>query len=641
MKNLFLIIIFALISNHLFSQNESVRLEAIEIQLNELADSSITDLNQILEFSVVNTSVQELLRGVAKNHHLNINIAPDINIRITNNFTNVSVKNLLIFLCKEYKLDLEIMHNIITIRNLAEKPKEVTKPKLSLINYNSGTNEIYIDSKGDTLSHLIRDIILITGKNLVLAPDVEDKKIYGLINNIKFKTAIEKLAFANNLLVSYNEEDDFYTIEKITIENKSDSKQRTSSSKSGNSSRRNLLEDETPENLLINLNPDSTLSIEAINAPVEAIINKSAKACGLNYIYLNPPSGTFTLLVNKISFDKLIELLLDQSTFAYTKSDGIYIFGEGKTEGFRESKVLRFNYRTIWDISKAIPNNLKADIEIIPFDELNAIILSGSSKKVKLLENFIRQLDQPIPNILIDVIVIDVQKTASIQTGISAFLSDSVISSGGQLFPGLDATVGSDAINLSLDMFSQFSTVNLGRVKSNFYLSLKALEQSGNIKINSTPKLATLNGHEATLTIGESEYYLEKTQNVTGGVNPIITTSPRYGKVDANLTIKIKPMVAGDNSVTLDIEAEFSDFVPPKVEDAPPGNSTRKFVSQIRVDNEEVILLGGLEESGKEQTGSGFPLLSRIPILKWIFSSVNKTNRDNKLLVLIKPQIDY
>jgi type IV pilus assembly protein PilQ len=136
-------------------------------------------------------------------------------------------------------------------------------------------------------------------------------------------------------------------------------------------------------------------------------------------------------------------------------------------------------------------------------------------------------------------------------------------------------------------------------------------------------------------------YYEERTQNVTGGVNPIITQTPRYSKVDANMTIKIRPMVSGDENITLNIEAEFSNFVEPKITNAPPGNATRKFLSQIRVLNEEMVLLGGLDEITKEESGSGFPILSRIPVLKWIFSSRKKASSDNKLIVLIKPQIVY
>jgi type IV pilus assembly protein PilQ len=100
-------------------------------------------------------------------------------------------------------------------------------------------------------------------------------------------------------------------------------------------------------------------------------------------------------------------------------------------------------------------------------------------------------------------------------------------------------------------------------------------------------------------------------------------------------------VVSGDDNITLDIEAEFSDFIPPEIEDAPPGNASRKFVSQIRILNRETILLGGMEEVSDEKLHSGVPILSRIPVLKWLFSSNTTSKTDSKLLVMIQPEIVY
>ena len=65
------------------------------------------------------------------------------------------------------------------------------------------------------------------------------------------------------------------------------------------------------------------------------------------------------------------------------------------------------------------------------------------------------------------------------------------------------------------------------------------------------------------------------------------------------------------------------------------------FESLIRVKDQEMILLGGLEEKNVRDTRSGLPLLSRIPLLRWIFSSRQKTNSNSKLNIFIKPTIIY
>ena len=86
---------------------------------------------------------------------------------------------------------------------------------------------------------------------------------------------------------------------------------------------------------------------------------------------------------------------------------------------------------------------------------------------------------------------------------------------------------------------------------------------------------------------------------------------------------------------------EQSDFTARISPQAPPGSVSRKFTSMIRVGNEEMVLLGGLEEKGVNDSGSGVPLLSRIPVLKWLFSSRTRSYNKTKLNIFIKPTILY
>ena len=206
----------------------------------------------------------------------------------------------------------------------------------------------------------------------------------------------------------------------------------------------------------------------------------------------------------------------------------------------------------------------------------------------------------------------------------------------GSFLPGIDVTVGTDLLT---DIFDKANIVNLGSVTPHFYLNLKALENNNNINIRSTPKLATLNGHEAVLNIGQRVFYAQTTQVVTPGVNPITTVTERFDDLEANLTIKIHPVVSGNEHVTLNINAEFSSFIPPEVTGAPPGTATRQFNSMIRVKNGEMIILGGLEEVSRTANSTGVPFLSRIPILKWLFSSRQKGKDENQLVVFLKPVV--
>jgi type IV pilus assembly protein PilQ len=264
------------------------------------------------------------------------------------------------------------------------------------------------------------------------------------------------------------------------------------------------------------------------------------------------------------------------------------------------------------------------------------LFLTGPSYQIDEFELFVKEIDKVVPVVLIEVIIMYVNKSISVSTGIQAGLGDAPVQTSGQVFPAVDVTIGADKIN---QIINGSGWVNLGNVDPNFYLILQAMEAQGFVELNSTPKLSTLNGHEASLSIGNTEYYLEERTQLYGTQNPQQTTSQEYKPVNAELAIKIKPFVSGDEQITLEVEVKQSDFTERISKTAPPGSVNRDFISQIRVKNKEMILLGGLMDREKRESGTGTPFLSRIPVIKWFFSSRTKESSDEKLSVLIRPTI--
>jgi type IV pilus assembly protein PilQ len=304
----------------------------------------------------------------------------------------------------------------------------------------------------------------------------------------------------------------------------------------------------------------------------------------------------------------------------------------------RSLKVIQLQNRSIDTIVTMIPAEWKQGIEIKEFREQNAILVSGSGARIAEVESLIKQLDVLVPVVLIEVTLIDIHKSRTVATGLALGDSDSV-KTGGTILPGVDFTFSASSINSLLDKVGG-KTVNLGHVVPNFYASLKALETNQNVDVRSVPKLTALNGHTALLSIGNKIYYKNSTQNfIPSATTTVNTLTNTYTPSEANMVIAIKPLVAGDDQVTLGIKIDISDFTSIPSDGSPPPTATSKFESSIRVDNEDMIVLGGIERTEKDDSASGIPLLSRIPILKWIFSSKSKTNSKVVTLVFIKPTI--
>lgn len=614
--------------------DDELRMQRIEKSLQVLAQTTVPGLNETANLSVSKAPIQDFMRGLAATHDLNVSVDPLLNEQITNNFTNVRVLNLLLFLVREHQLDVRVMGSILSISKYT--PPVPAKPaapaKKIRINYDAVTNTLTSDLANDSLASFAKQVTQLTKQNIILAPGLGNRLVNGYVEALPLPEALEKIAFANNLRLIRSSERAFLlqpTEEQVQM--------------AGNSGQRSRPGGNT--NLYIDVQQQvgglHLVTVDAANMPLTDILNEVAARSGINYVLFSNLQGNTTLSVKKIPFNDFLSFLLQGTSHTYRISDGIYMVGDRSLEGFRSTKVVKMQFRPVEKLDETIPAELKKGVEIKLFKELNSVILSGGAPQIEEISEFLKAIDQPVVNVLIEVMVVELRKGHNVSTGISAFLSDSTVTTKGQVLGGVDMTIGSQSLNNFLAKLDSKGLVNLGRVTPNFYVTLKALEQNNFLNLRSTPQLATLNGHEANLKIGQSVYYLEQTQNVVGGVTPITTISQQFKEVSANLNIKINPMVSGDEHITLNIKAEFSDFVAPTIQGAPPGNATREFNSMIRVKNQEMIVLGGLEEVSKSNTGSGVPLLSRIPVIKYLFSSRTNTKNTNRLLVFIKPSLLY
>lgn len=293
-------------------------------------------------------------------------------------------------------------------------------------------------------------------------------------------------------------------------------------------------------------------------------------------------------------------------------------------------------------ILSIIPDEVKKDLDIKIDKELNSFLINGPAANIERFESFIKYIDKAVPVILIEVMLLEINKNATVETGINAGIGDKPVTTSGTVFPSADITLGAQTINSIIDGFNGFGSLNVGKVVPTFYLSLKAMETNGNLKIRSSPRLSTLNGHKAFLSIGETTYYVITNQNYYGSQIPQTSEVKNYQPIDAELSVTIMPLVSGDGQITLDIKVIQSSFNGQKVDkNAPPGINSREFTSIIRVKDQDLIVLGGLEESVKNDSGTGVPILSRIPVIKWFFSSRKHEDSKKKLSVLIKPTVIY
>ncbi|MBZ9731349.1 general secretion pathway protein GspD [Salegentibacter sp. JZCK2] len=703
-----------------FAQAES-RLYSIENHI-ELLKVEHPEFEETVNVNISHTTLSNLLLAISKVHGINLNVSPQLEeIEIINNFSNVSIADLLIFLVKEYNLDIQFTGSIISISKF-EPPAKAPIEKEIAATYDPSLNLISLDLQNDPLNKVFRKITDVSGKNMVFAPGMEKHSLSVYLSRVPFDIAMEKLAISNNLEVIQSR-DGFFIFNSSETENNKSGVNRAIS-KADNfyysilDPDRKLLEVDfknvPASDIIYTLGEDLNLDTFTASS-LAGIGNVTVKAEEIFYdTLLNKifesinSSGTGELSQNNKAVEQSLQRNLTNNTretekrFTFKKEGDIYFFGTEDQLSLKKVEVVQMMHRSIellsnpsrnnqsrrtdrnnfrapnanyfpgnnnnqnFDsgnlqptnnnlrnsvsttetsteaIQKIIPDELLKGIDLKIDSELNSFVVSGPAARIERFKKFVQYIDKPVPVILIEVMILEVNRTAIVETGVSFGIGDEAVQTKGRAFPSADMQIGAQTINRVIGGFNGFGALNMGKVLPEFYMNIKAMETNGNLKILSTPKLSTLNGHKAHLSSGETTYYAVTSQSFFGSQIPQTSEVTNYYPIDAELALEIMPFVSGDGEITLDINVVQSNFNGERIaQDAPPGMNSREFSSIIRMRDQDVAILGGIEERTKDDSGSGVPLLARVPIIKWLFSERRREDSKKKLNILIKPTVIY
>jgi type IV pilus assembly protein PilQ len=155
-------------------------------------------------------------------------------------------------------------------------------------------------------------------------------------------------------------------------------------------------------------------------------------------------------------------------------------------------------------------------------------------------------------------------------------------------------------------------------------LELSALEQEGQGKIISSPRVITANQKQARIEQGQERVF---TTNVLG-VGSVVTKK-------ATLKLEVTPQITPDDRVNLDVDITKDNFV-----DAVVGTLNVKEVkTQVLLDNGETVVIGGIYEQDKNETITKVPFFGDIPLLGWLFKSKEAKDNKTELLIFLTPRI--
>jgi type IV pilus assembly protein PilQ len=160
-------------------------------------------------------------------------------------------------------------------------------------------------------------------------------------------------------------------------------------------------------------------------------------------------------------------------------------------------------------------------------------------------------------------------------------------------------------------------------------IRLSALESSGQGKIVSSPKIATLDNTEALIQSGRRIPY--ETVSAEG-------TQTEF--VDASVSLKVTPHVTPDGFVSMKIVAtnNDADFGQTSAGGA-PTIVTREATTEMLVKDGDTVVIGGLYKRTMQESSDGVPGLQDVPLLGWLFNKKRRVDDNEELLIFITPRI--
>ncbi|MEE4312166.1 MAG: type II and III secretion system protein [candidate division KSB1 bacterium] len=567
------------------------------------------------------SDIRDVVRSIAHKYKLNIFIADDVRNRITMHLSDISVYQALEFIVNENGLQIEQRGHIFKITNPPD-PEPIPPPPPDVA-FTDGLLSVDLDN--DDLHRVVHEISKKAGVNIVVNQGVHGR-LSGYIQNIKLIPGLKYLLEANGF--DLRTKNDILWID-------ADSRHHSRPEASSTSYR---------SRYWFEVN-DSLISLEVVDAELKQLIGDVAAEIGIDMVFYGEIKGKVSAKCTNIRLEELLLYLFKGTEYTYRKEKNIYLIGDKKVRGITHSKLIRLNHMKVEGITELLPANITSAASLKIVKEHNALMVIGSHDLIEETENYLHQIDHPIPQILIEAIVVDYNTTDISEFRLEAGTRTQEDSSrmDFSFFPHIEVDANAGYLQNQLELYGpQLGLVQIGKLPTNFYMRLKMMETEGRANVRSRPQIATLNGHTASISIGTTQYFILKSQTPYSNPNQIILQeSERFEKISAEMLLEITPWVSASGEITVEIHPEFS--TPRGNLDAtrPPTIDHRILDSTVRLRDGETIILGGLRQTIDNVTISKFPVLGDIPLLGRLFQNRQKNKTEAELVIYVTPHLNH
>ncbi|MFI4859627.1 MAG: type II secretion system secretin GspD [Phycisphaerales bacterium JB063] len=270
--------------------------------------------------------------------------------------------------------------------------------------------------------------------------------------------------------------------------------------------------------------------------------------------------------------------------------------------------------------------DLVGQVTAVANEDTNTLLVLTPEKNFARLQEILNELDRPVPQVLIRVLVSEVTHDDSLDLGVE--------------FEGINlGSTTDDNIFTDFNLFESSLGLNyLVFSSDNFRAALRALHATGKFDILSRPYLLTADNQEANINVGESVPIITNSRVDDDG-DTISTIEYR----DVGIILTVTPQINSEGLVVLDVAQELSAISDLAVPVAPDQNavvfSQRSLTTQVAVADGQTVVIGGLMEDETRETITQVPLLGDIPWVGQLFRRTERSHIKTELLLFLTPEV--
>jgi MSHA biogenesis protein MshL len=290
---------------------------------------------------------------------------------------------------------------------------------------------------------------------------------------------------------------------------------------------------------------------------------------------------------------------------------------------------------------------------VIVNPETGVITVRATARQHERVAEFIDQVSQSAKRqVLIEATIVEVQLNKNYQQGINwNYVSGNFnLGQSRSTFRELPTTLG--------------SAFTLGYTGGALTASLRLLENFGNVRVLSSPRLSVINNQTALLKVVDNVVYFSITATTNTNDNSSVTNfTTTANTVPVGFIMNVTPQIASDGNVLLNIKPTISRVLRfvndpnpilrnpcmnnPNANSCPeeaiinpfPEIQTREMESLLRVRNGDIAVMGGLIQDRVSNNEDSIPGVNRVPILRELFASKDEQSSKTELVIFLRPVV--